>query len=354
MHKKLFTTGPIEVDEKILSLMSHPVISHRERDFEELFDKVTSKLKKLLFTNNFIILGTCPSTGLMEAAIINCVKKRCLNLSCGHYGEKWHDITLRNAKPADILEVEWGKAIKPEMVDKWLSSGHYDSVTLVHNESSTGVINALSEISDVVKKYPDVLLLVDSSSSMMGAKIEVDRLGIDVCISSLHGCFAIPPAFSICSVSEKALKRAQEIKCRGYYFDFLLYFDYYKLNQTPDMPSEPHIFALNAQLDRIIEEGIEKRAQRHLEMSKTIQSWAKEYFDIFAEEGCYSPTVTCIKNTRNVNVSDLNMMLAEHEMAISNGFGPLKNKTFRVGHMGDLTPSDIKELISAINSILGL
>jgi len=355
MHKKLFIPGPTEVREEILEVLKTPMIGHRSKEFSALYDSIIPKLKKALYTDNRIFLSTSSSTGLMEAAVRNCVKDKALNLVCGAFSKRWHQITKANGKDADALEVEWGKAILPEMVKDALKTGKYDAVTLVHNETSTGVMNPIYDIAEVMKEFPDVCFLVDAVSSMMGVKIEVDKLGIDVCLAGVQKAFALPPGLAICSVSEKALKKAETVTNRGYYFDFLTFLKYdEKRHQTPTTPVISLIYALDKQLDRFFEEGMENRFARHIEMAEYVRDWVRKHFAFFPDEKYLSNTLTAVKNTRGISVAELNAELGKRGATISNGYGDLKEKTFRIAHMGDLTLDEIKWLISQINEIIGL
>ncbi len=290
----------------------------------------------------------------MEASVRNCVSQRVLSLICGEFGERWYEIAKANGKDADALRVDLGKAIRPEMVKRALASGHYDAVALTHNETSTGVMNPLAEIGAVMKKYPDVIFMVDAVSSMGGAKIDVDGWGIDVCLSSTQKGFGLPPGFAVCSVSDKALKKAATVPNRGFYFDFLVFDEYDAKDQTPTTPSLPHIFALDYQLDKWFKDGLEKRYARHIQMAEQCRHWAKKRgFGLFPEAGYESVTLTTVDNTRGINVAALNTELGKRGFMISAGYGRLKEQTFRIAHTGDLTPDDLSELLDAIDAILG-
>jgi len=355
VHKKLFIPGPTEVSQEILEILKTPMIGHRSKEFSALYDTVVPKLKKVLYTDNKVFLSTSSSTGLMEAAVRNCVKEKALNLACGAFSKRWHQITKSNGKDADMIEVEWGKAILPDMVRNALKTGKYDAITLVHNETSTGVMNPIYEIAEVMKEFPDVSFLVDAVSSMAAVKIEVDKLGIDVCLAGVQKAFALPPGLAICSVSEKALKKAETVQNRGYYFDFLTFLKYDQdKHQTPTTPIISLIFALDKQLDRFFQEGLENRFARHLEMANYVREWTKKYFDFFAQQNYLSNTLTAVKNTRGISVADLNKELGKRGAMISNGYGKLKETSFRIAHMGDLTLDEMKWLISQINEIVGL
>jgi aspartate aminotransferase-like enzyme len=356
MHKKLFIPGPIEVSKDVLEKMATPMIGHRSKDATKLQREISELAQKLFYTKNQILLSTSSGTGLMEGAI-RCTRKRAVVFSIGAFGDRWHEIAQCNNVPADKISVEPGKATTPDMVDKALATGQYDLMTITHNETATGVMCPIEEIAPVVKKYPDVVWCLDTVSSMGGTKIDVDGLGVDICITSTQKAIGLPPGMAICSISEKALNAARQVKFRGYYLDLVALYDYIQKKdyQYPSTPSLSHMFALRYQLNRIVnEEGLEKRFARHLEMANRVRTWAKKYFALFPEEQYASNTVTAIKNTRNISVADLNSKLGERGFAISNGYGNLKEKTFRIAHMGDLTLPEIDEVLGHIDDILGL
>jgi len=353
-HKRLFIPGPVEVEPEILQAMGTPMIGHRSSEFKELYAEVQPKLQKVLYTENPVFLSTSSATGIMEGSIRNLVGKRCLTLICGAFSQRWHRIVSECDKEGDAIDVEWGKAIKPEQVDEALATGKYDTVALVHNETSTGVMNPLEEITQVVKNYPDVMLMVDTVSSMTGVKIEVDKLGLDVCLAGTQKAFALPPGLCVFTVSQRAMDRSATMKGKGFYFDFQAFLGYHEKNNTPCTPSISHIFALNVQLDRMIMEGLDNRFARHLEMSNYCRNWARERFALFSEEGYESVTLTTVTNTREIDVAALNKALAAKDATIGNGYGKLKDKTFRIGHMGDCTLDQIKELLANIDEFLGV
>lgn len=352
-HKRLFIPGPTEVREEILNTLRTPMIGHRSKEFSELLGEVTPKLQKLFYTQGRVFLSTSSSTGVMEAAVRNCVKKRCLCCVCGAFSDRWEKIARSNGKETEKLEVEWGKAITPDMVSERLKTGEFDSITLVHNETSTGVMNPLQAIAEVMRDHPDVLFLVDAVSSLAGVKIEVDSLGIDVCLAGVQKCVALPPGLTLFSVSEKALQRAKEVDSRGYYFDFLVFEKYFaERKQTPTTPVITLIYGLNRQLDDMFAEGLEKRFARQREMANYVRNWAEENFDLFAEEGFRSQTLTAVANTKEISVVSLNGELAKRQVVIANGYGKLKEKTFRIAHMGDTTLEEIRQLLEWIDEIV--
>jgi len=355
MHKRLYTPGPTQVRPEILKELATPQIHHRAPEFGELYADIQPKLQQVLFTKNPVLLYTSSSTGAMESAVTNLVAKRCLNLVNGAFSKRWHQITAGNGVPCDAFELEWNVAVKPEMVDEQLATGQYDAVTLAFNETSTGMMNPLQEIAEVVAKYPDVFLLVDAVSGMAGAKIDTDAWGLDFVLAGVQKAFALPAGLAVAAVSERALERAKTVPPRSYYFNLNHMHKSHLKNQTPSTPAIPHMYALNAQLDDMLAEGMEGRFARHAKMAEITQAWAKKHFDIYPEAGYWSQTLTSVLNTQDVDVPAMIKTLAdEYNLRISNGYGDIKNKTFRIAHMGDTQVDEILGLLRAIESVLGL
>ena len=346
MHKKLFIPGPVEVREEVLEKMATPMIGHRSKEASQLQRRISDNLRKLFFTNNEILLSTTSGSGLMEGAIRSCTLKKAAVFSLGAFGDRWYEMGISNNVPVDKFEVPWGKSINVDLIDSVLKTGQYDLITVTHNETSTGVMNDLEAISKVIKKYPEVIFCVDAVSSAGGSKIEVDKLNIDICITSSQKALGLPPGIAICTFSERARERAEKVKFRGTYLDLLALYKYIKKKdyQYPSTPSISHMYALDYQLDYILNvEGLENRFNRHIEMAK-----------IYPEKGYYSNTLTTIKNNKNIDIGALNKELGKRGFQISNGYGKLKDKTFRIAHMADCQVKDIKELLSNINEILEL
>lgn len=354
MRKKLFIPGPTEVRTDVLEKMAMPLIGHRSEEASDLQRTISKKIQKLMYTSNQIILSTSSGSGLMEGAVRSCTRGRAAIFSCGAFGQRWHEMAVANQVNADRYDVNDGKAIRGELVEKVLKEGRYDLITITHNETSTGVMNPLKEIAEVLQNYPEVIFCVDAVSSLGGVKIPVDEFGIDICITSSQKCIGLPPGFSFCSISEKALQAAREVKYRGIYFDLLKLYEYLEKKdyQYPFTPSLSHMFALDYQLESILKEGLENRFLRHQTMADRVREWTENYFALFAQKEYASNTVTCIKNIHAIDVKQLNQELGKRGFAISNGYGKLKEETFRIAHMGDITLSEIDELLSVIDQIL--
>lgn len=354
MQKKLFIPGPVDVSEDVLMKMTAPMIGHRTKEASQLQKSISEKFKKLMYTENEILLSTSSGSGLMEGAVRSCTRKKAAIFSVGAFGDRWYQMAISNGVPAELFSTELGKATDFKKVDEILSTGKYDLVTITHNETSTGIMNPVEEISAILKKYPEVIFCLDTVSSLGGSKIEVDKLGVDICIASTQKCLGLPPGMSICSFSEKAVKAAEQVKNRGLYLDLLDIYRYIQKTdyQYPSTPCLSIMFAMDYQLDKIFIEGLENRFSRHIEMAKLVRHWASVHFQLYAEEKYASNTLTTIRNTRNISISQLNSELGKLGYVISNGYGNLKDVTFRIAHMADTTIVDIKALLSAIDSIL--
>lgn len=357
MHKKLFIPGPVDVAPDVLEKMATPMIGHRSKEASRLQRQISDYMRVIFNTKEEILLSTSSGSGLMEGAVRSCTAKRAAIFAVGAFGKRWYEMAVANNVPADMIESEWGQPTTPEMVEEALSTGKYDLITITQNETSTGIMNPMDEIAAVVKKYPDVVFCIDTVSSAAGTELKVDEWGVDICITSTQKAIGLPPGMAICSFSKKAIERAKTVPHRGLYLDLLSLYEYIQKKdyQYPSTPSLSHMFALEYQLDKIInQEGLQNRFDRHIEGAEIVRAWARKHFEIFPNEKYMSNTLTNIKNTRNIDIAALNKALGERGYQISNGYGKLKDKTFRIAHMAERTPEELKELLANINEILGL
>lgn len=347
----MFVPGPVDVDPEVLAAQTQPMLPHRSREFEELFRRVRYKAQPLFGTQAQVFIATSSGTGLQEAAVRNLANQNVLCLVNGAFSQRWFEVAKSNLKHADKIEVEWGRAVRPDMVAEALQEREYELVTVVHNETSTGVQNPVPEIAATVQEVnPRTLICVDAVSSLGGARIEMDQWGVDMVLTSSQKCLALPPGLALAAVSERALEYARGVPGRGWYFDLVRMAEHLSKDSTPATPALSLIYALDVQLDRILEEGLENRYARHSQMATIVQEWASTSgFAIFAEEGYRSQTVTAIENSLNVNIGNLNNFLSEKQMRVANGYGLLKGKTFRIAHMGETRVTDVEALLSAID-----
>ena len=353
-HDKLFIPGPVEVSEKTWAAFSRPMIGHRGEDFKNLYRTIHPGLQTLFGTKQPVFLSTSSAWGVMEASIRNLVDRGVLCCMCGAFSDKWFDVAKRCGKEAAPLQVDWGKHIDDGAIDKQLATGKFDTVTLIHNETSTGVMNPLPEICSVLAKYADVTLVLYTVSSFSGVKIDMDALGIDVMLTGAQKALALPPGFSLFSVSEKAFARAEKITNRGFYFDFLEFKKQQAEWMTPSTASIGHMQALQSKLEEIFEEGMDMRFARHARTNALVHDWVQRAgFEFFAEEGFRSKTLTCVKNNKGIDVLELARKLREkHHLVIDPGYGKIRGKTFRLSNMGDETEKTMEHLLSCLDDVL--
>ena len=341
---KLFIPGPTHVSDEILNVFSTPQIGHRTPEISNLISEVIEGIQKVLYTQNHVYLVSHPATGLWEMAIRNSVRKRVLHCVNGAFSKKWVKISDSIGVEYDVLEYDWGKGIKPEDIQKKLSTGRYDAVALVHNETSTGAMSDINKIGDVLKKFPDVCFLVDAVSSMAGIKIEIDKCGIDFILASTQKAWGLPAGFSIGVISDKMINQSKNIDNKGYLLDVLTYEKYYSKKQTPYTPSIPHLFGLKKILEMIFNEGLDNRWERHKKMADSTRNWALDMGQsLYAEEGYRSDTVTSINNDMKWDINSINDRLLEKGFRMDRGYGDLKGSVFRIPHMGNIFPEDLKE-----------
>ncbi len=352
---KLFIPGPIDVSPDTFAAMCKPMIGHRGAEFEALYASCQPGLQELAGTSRPFYLATNSAWGVMEAAMKNLCAKKVLNLCCGAFSDKWHSVAKSMGLEADRVQVEWGEAISPEAVRAKLSEGGYDLVTLIHNETSTGVMNDLPAIARVVKSFPGVLLVVDSVSSFSAVPIDMDRLGIDVLLAGVQKALALPPGLTVFSLSEAAVERAKAMPNRGYYFDFIEFVKNGEKNNTPSTPAISLIFGLQHILGVIAKEGVAKRFARHRSNNRLIHDWgARREFRNFAQAGHESVSLTCFHTPAGFDQSAfIKTLKAKHGFVINGGYGKIKGITFRISNMGNETSETMKELIDAMDDVLG-
>lgn len=354
-HIRLYIPGPTEVREEILQAQTEWMIGHRSSAFAELYARLQPKLKQSFFTESPVYTFTSSGTGVWESAARNAVRDegKILHLVCGAFSDRWAEVSLWNGKQVDRIDVALGEAILPEQLEEMLKKDHYDAVACVYNETSTGVLNPIPEYSEILKNYPDTLFFVDVVSAYAGAPLYVDQWEIDICLTSSQKAMALPPGIAFASVTPAVLERAKGIKNRGYYFDLIEIDKHHQKNNTPATPPISLMFAADKQLDDMLAEGMEARFARHEQMATMTREWGLEMgFQLFAPEGYRSTTLTVFENTRNIDIKALNKFLHTRGMEISNGYGSIKDKTFRIAHMGDLMPVHMEELFVNINEFL--
>lgn len=358
--QRLFIPGPTDVLPEVLAAQTEPMIGHRSDEFEALFAKCEEQLQCLFGARGRVFIVASSGSGLQEAAIRNGVGQRVVCFVNGAFSERWYNVACGCDKATIRVDIPWNTAVKPEQVviglRDGLRDGPVDAVTVVHNETSTGVISPIEEIAAVVRDLsPETLVLVDAVSSLGGVLIPFDAWRLDMLLTSSQKALAVPPGLSFAAVSERLMERAKGVRGRGWYFDFLNLDKGLQKGTTPATPAISLMRALSVQLDHIFAEGVQERFDRHARLAQRTQEWARlRGFELMAEEGYRSPTVTTITNTLGVDVDALNRYLAAQNMEISNGYGAYKDRAFRIAHMGEVSDADLERLLAAIDAYLGI
>jgi aspartate aminotransferase-like enzyme len=294
----------------------------------------------------------------MEGALRNLVTKKVLNCMCGAFSDKWFDVSKRCGKQAEALQVPWGSPIRADDIDRHLATGEFDALTLIHNETSCGVMSPLTEIAALKAKYPDVTFIVDAVSSMTAVPIEFDKLGIDVLLAGTQKAFALPPGLTVFTASAAALAKAATVADRGYYFDFVEFEKNARESMTPSTPSISHIYALSSKLDEFFAEGLDARFARHVRTNDMLRDWAaRNGFTLFPEPGFESRTLVCVNNGarpggRVIDAARFQKLVKDQGVLIDGGYGKIKGTTFRISNMGDETPESIQALITLLDNAL--
>jgi aspartate aminotransferase-like enzyme len=353
---RFFLPGPTEVHPDVLAAQNGPMIGHRGRAIVDLLSSIEEGLKPVFATERPVIVSTSSATGLMEAGLRNGVLDgKVLSLVSGAFSKRFADIADACGFEVERWEVEWGTVHDPDELDQRLSRGGYDAVTLSQSETSTGSLQDLESIADVLRRHEDTVLLVDSVTGIGGVETHTDEWGIDFILTGSQKALALPPGLAFGVANEAILERSAKAPAKGWYFDLDMLHTQIVEHQTPATPAVSLLYALDFQLSRIDDETMAARWKRHLDMQQMTFDWVAEMagkgieIGIFAAEGHRSPTVTCIESDRSRQVvADM----FERGWVIGGGYGKLKDSTFRIGHMGDHTPDELGELLVVLTEVM--
>ena len=342
----------MHVSQDSLQAMTKPMITHRCKEYKDLHGSIVEKLRKALQTDDDIFLVGGSATVMIEGAVKNAVSNSCLGLSNGSFGNRLIECGTLNGKNVTEVHAPWGKAVKPADIEGKVTND-IEAVCMVSNESSTGVLNDCVALAEEARKQnPDALIIVDAVTSAMAVDHNLPKLQPDAMLFGTQKALALPPGLAIAVVSDRIIEKSKSVKNKGFYTDFV------KLKKNADdnyaltTPPVSLLYALDYQLDKILKEGMENRYRRHIEMSEMVKKWADEKFNgLFPEEGYRSRTIGVV-NRGDLDFDTFNSKLKAKGYEISNGYGEVKQSTFRIGHMGDITPSMLKELLSAMDEVL--
>lgn len=350
---KLFIPGPVDLIDEVKEAMKVDMISHRGVESSRLHERITNNLQKIWNTKNQVLISTSSGTGLMEGAIISCVNKRVAIFSMGAFGERFGKVAEGHGVDYDLFKGTWGEPTSVDEVKRAAESGHYDAVCLTQNETSTGIANPLAEFAEVMEDHPEIVWIVDSVSATAGMETRVDDWNIDVIITSAQKCLGLPPGLAFCTFSEKAKERAKMKENRGFYFDLLKLSE--KAEEKQQYPTTPALslyYAADVQLQRIVDkEGIEERIQRHKLLQGHVHQWVKKYGRFFGNEDYLSSTVTAF-TLDGLDLGEVQKAMRERGFEIASGYGKLKGKTLRIGHMADCQLETLDEMLKNLTEVV--
>ena len=354
---KFFLPGPTEVRHDVLYAMTRQMIAHRGKGIEDLMARVAPRLQAVFRTARPVYTSTSSATGLMEAGVRNAVRDRVLCLVNGSFSERFYKASVNSGIAADKLEVPYGQYHSPDMVADALKKGSYDVVTVVHSETSTGVLNPIADIAKAVHAAGDVVLVVDTVSSMAAAQVESDAWELDYVLTGSQKAMALPAGLAFCTANERVMARAKASKRRGLYFDLLEFDEYYRKNQSPNTPAVSLLYALDLQLEHMERETIQARWARHTAMAQRTWAWTEEMHakcgvSLYAPAGYRSPGVTCITAPAGKTGSSIAAAMKAKGFVIATGYGKLKDDMVRVGHMGDHTLDELEILLGALGEAM--
>lgn len=355
---RFFLPGPTEVLPQVLEAQVQAMIGHRGKGMERLIEALEPGLKAVFQTERPVYISSSSATGLMEGAVRNGARRRVLSLVNGAFSERFYRIAQATGLEVDALAVEWGEVNTPDALARALAAGDYDAVTVVHSETSTGVLNPIRELAATAHAAGDVVLLVDSVTGIAGAEVRTDAWELDFVLTGSQKALALPPGLAFGVANERILARAAQKPDRGVYFDFIEFDKSIRKNQTPNTPALSLFYALDEQLRRIAAEGIEQRWARHTAMAEAVYGWVARLGDrgiqleILAPDGYRSPTVTCIRLPAPFNGPQVNNAMKERGYTIATGYGKLKEGSIRIGHMGDHTVAETEALLGVLEEVL--
>ncbi|HDS45881.1 MAG TPA: alanine--glyoxylate aminotransferase family protein [Methanomicrobia archaeon] len=361
--------GPVPVIKRIRETMARPMIFHRGDEFAQILRESVDGLKNVFQTKNDLFVLSGSGTCAMEAAVGNLLTRamgtgepeiNVVTVANGKFGERFTEIAERYGGPRAVtpLHFEWGTGIELEGIKAALeSTPNSRIVTMVHNETSVGMLNPARAVGKLAKQH-DALFVLDCITSIGGDEVPVDQLGADIAIVGSQKCLGVPPGLAALSVSEKAWELIRANPSRPYYQDLIAHKKSLDKDQTPYTPALPLFYALHEALKVIAEEGMPNRIARHRTMAKAVRAAITEnglsLFPRLNEVSQYSNTVTAVNMPvdKGISDSDLRPAMRKKGVVVAGGQGDLKGKIFRIATMGNITSAEIFKTLEVLEAVL--
>lgn len=354
--QQLRIPGPTPVPSAVTRAASRPIFNHRGPTFHAMHKDVIAKLRRVFGTAGEICLLTGSGTAAMEAAVANVVNPgdKVLVLVGGVFGDRWGRIA--RAFGAEVIEwrYDWNSGAEPDqLAAKLQADPDIKVVFATHNESSTGVLNDIQGLSAARGTGADrhqALLVVDSVSGIGGAPLPMDEWEVDVVVTGSQKCLMVPPGLSFVALGERAVARVQETTNNRFYFDLRTYLQAGERGETPFTPAVTLVAALQEALVAIEQEGLNAAFDRHLLMRNMTRAAMRTLgLQLYTTERWASPTVTAVVAPEGVDVGAFRKLVREEfHVELAGGQGELRDRLFRIGHMGFAGPLDVLAAVSAI------
>ncbi|MEM0023934.1 MAG: alanine--glyoxylate aminotransferase family protein [Thermofilaceae archaeon] len=346
----LFIPGPVMVEEDVLLESAKPIVNHRGERFHELFEEVVERLRKVLRTENDIVIFTASGSGAVEALASNFgPRRKAVVINAGEFGARFSE-TLKTYG-ANVVEVtaEPGDAPSLEQVAEKIRIEKPDIVAFVYNDTSPGIrLSYIRELCKVAKEH-GALTLVDAVSAAGGDELDINSWGIDGLAAASQKCLAAPPGLSFVVLSEEAKEKIVRTPVTVY-FDLRRYMEFNRRSETPFTPAVTLFAALSKALERILRFGIDEWVKMHVERSIVLYNAIQKLgLKPFVREIYRSRTVLSFATPDRVSVGELRKRLAEaYGIEVAGGMGALKDRIIRLGVMGPIKYTDILALVTAL------
>lgn len=357
--KLLLIPGPSPVVDRVLEALAQPTVSHISPEMEKELSGALENLKKIVFTSSgqpFIIAGA--GTLAMEIALLNITAEsdRVLVVSQGYFGNRMAEICEAFEIKHGVLQSQWGKVVTPDELKAELKKHKYEVVVCTHVDTATGACAPVREYAEVIhQQAPEALFVVDGVCATGGIEERLDDWGIDVILTAAQKCFGAPPGLAIDIFSKRAIEKRKKLaRVKAYYADILRWLPVMENpNRYFSTPSVNEIRAFYEATRLILEEGLEKRFERHERFASAIRSGLRSLgFSTYTDETCLAATLSVIRYPEGLDDQAFRKKLSENGVVVAGGLGPTTGQVFRFGHMGNLTREQIIFAFDAIEKTL--
>jgi aspartate aminotransferase-like enzyme len=356
-QKLIMLPGPTNVSPRVMQAMLGPIINHRGDSFRQLYAELLGRVRLLFQTKGDVLVLSSSGTGGVEAAVFNLIRPgdTAIVPVFGEFSSRLAETVELAGGKAVQVKAEFGKVPPLAQLEGAMSKeGKFKALFLVHNETSTGVTAPYAREASKMAREHGAFAVVDAISSLGGYAIPVDEWGVDMCITGSQKCIAAPPGLALLSVSSRVVDFLKTSPPKTRYFDIPRYIEYGARGETPFTPALSLYYALDEALKEFIEEGWEKRVQRHDEMSKAIyEGVAKLGLKAVASPDVRSKTVIATYYPTGVDDSQFRKSMSQDKgIVVAGGFGPFKGKVFRIGCMGQINKGYVDRTLKAVGETL--